>query len=304
MSERTKNIIRSPEAEAFLRMVTKDFYADSYTGLWIYEVIGREWDDLRGWSEGLIYEAYPQTCTWSIDIWEWMYGIPSNPSLSLELRRQNLMAKIRSTKPINPETIRRGIASLIGRETDEVEVTDFVAPYRFKITITASPEEYRAGEMYQWVRTVKPSHLAFNITVETEADIEGRISAAAAVMSSPKTVITNSQTFDDLGLQGEERAVAATMNHPVTIITNNAGHREEAISASSRMGAATVQNAHTIITNNQDTESESIATAHTSAGTVTAQRLIITNHPQRSANGTARAASGTGAVTSHRTIIT
>ena len=275
MSERTKDIIQSEEARAFLRMVTKDFYADSYTGLWIFEVIGREWDDLRSWADGLIFEAYPQTCTWSIDIWEWMYGIPSNPSLSIELRRQNLMAKIRSTKPINPETIRRGIASLIGRETDEVEVDDLAGPYRFKITILASPEEYRATELYKWVRTVKPSHLAFNITVETKAEIEGRISTAAAVLSAPKTIITNSQTFDDLDLEGAEIAATATTSHQRVFITNN-----------------------------QHIERSNEITASTAAGMITAPRLIITNSPQRTSGSEVTARTKTGAVTSHRTIIT
>lgn len=275
MSDRTKDIIQSPEAEAFLRMVTKDFYADSYTGLWIYEVIGREWDDIRGWTEGLVYETQPQTCTWSLPIWEWMYGITPTSDQSMEVRRLNLMAKIRATKPINPETIRRGIASLIGRDRSEVTVTDFVKPYTFKITITASQEEYRAAEMFRWVRETKPSHLSFTISVETKADIKGNIHTAAAVVSAPKLIITNSQAFDDLGLQGKENT-----------------------------GAATISHAKTIITNNQQTEVESKAKAKASAGTVTNQRLIITNHQSIESSGTAMARATTGTVTSQRIIIT
>ena len=33
--------------------MTKGFYSNSYTGLWIYEVIGREWDEMRAWAEGM-----------------------------------------------------------------------------------------------------------------------------------------------------------------------------------------------------------------------------------------------------------
>ena len=50
-------IIQSPEAETFLGMVTKGFYSNSYTGLWMYEVIGREWDEMRGWAEELQNET-------------------------------------------------------------------------------------------------------------------------------------------------------------------------------------------------------------------------------------------------------
>ena len=80
-------IIKSPEAKMFLRMVTKDFYNNSYLGLWMYEVIGREWDEMREWAEELKAEIYPQTCTWSIDIWEWIYGRESNDCLPLDDRR-------------------------------------------------------------------------------------------------------------------------------------------------------------------------------------------------------------------------
>ena len=81
-------IIQSPEAETFLGMVTKGFYSNSYTGLWMYEVIGREWDEMRGWAEELQNEIHPQTCTWSVAIWEWVYGIEPDETLPLEYRRQ------------------------------------------------------------------------------------------------------------------------------------------------------------------------------------------------------------------------
>lgn len=40
MSKPELDIIRSQSAEAFLRSVTKGFYDQSYTALWMYEVIG------------------------------------------------------------------------------------------------------------------------------------------------------------------------------------------------------------------------------------------------------------------------
>ena len=68
MSKPELNIIHSPEAETFLRMVTKGFYDRSYIGLWLFEVMGREWDEMRSWSENLKSEIFVQTCTWSIGI--------------------------------------------------------------------------------------------------------------------------------------------------------------------------------------------------------------------------------------------
>ena len=165
-------IITSEEARAFLRMVTKGFYSQSYTGLWIYEVIGREWDELRAWAEGLRDEINPQTCTWSVGIWEWVYGIEPDETLDLEFRRQRILSKIKAVRPINPETIRRAVAVLIGASVEAVEVNDFVAPYRFEIVVHPQETPFPYNRVAPYVREIKPSHLAFDVTVETKIEIQ------------------------------------------------------------------------------------------------------------------------------------
>ena len=165
-------IIQSPEAETFLGMVTKGFYSNSYTGLWIYEVIGREWDEMREWAEGLQDEIHPQTCTWSVPIWEWVYGIEPDETLPLAYRRQRILSKIVGVKPINPEVIRRGVTALIGGTDGEVEVNDFVEPYRFEVILHPSgknPLNY--AKIFTYIREIKPSHLAFEAAIETKVDI-------------------------------------------------------------------------------------------------------------------------------------
>ena len=165
-------IIQSPEAETFLGMVTKGFYSNSYTGLWIYEVIGREWDEMRGWAEELQNEIHPQTCTWSVAIWEWVYGIEPDETLPLEYRRQRILSKIVGVTPINPEVIRRGVTALIGGADGEVEVNDFVGPYRFEVILHPSgknPLNY--AKIFTYIREIKPSHLAFEAAIETKVDI-------------------------------------------------------------------------------------------------------------------------------------
>ena len=96
MSKPDLDIIHSPEAETFLRMVTKGFYDNSYIGLWMYEVIGREWDEMRAWAEGLKTEINPQTCTWSVAIWEWVYGIESDETWNTGGRESSPKSSARS----------------------------------------------------------------------------------------------------------------------------------------------------------------------------------------------------------------
>jgi len=162
-------IIQSPEAETFLRMVTKGFYDNSYTGLWLYEVIGREWDEMLEWAEGLKNEIHPQTCTWSIDLWELLYGIEPDEGLPLEYRRKRVLAKIVGVKPINPKEISRGVSALIGGTNGWVEVHDLTEPYRFELIlhqIGDKPLNY--ANIFSFVRAIKPSHLAFRAAMQAE----------------------------------------------------------------------------------------------------------------------------------------
>lgn len=157
MSKPDLAIIHSPEAEAFLRTVTKGFYNRSYIGLWIYEVIGREWDELRLWSEGMRTEIHPQTCTWSIAVWEWVYGFEPDESMALEERRRRILSKVIGAKPINPEVLRRGISVVSGAEA---EVTDFIAPYRFGVTLNITNNPIPMERVLRYIYEAKPAHLS------------------------------------------------------------------------------------------------------------------------------------------------
>lgn len=278
MSERTKDIIQSPEAEAFLRMVTKDFYADSYTGLWIFEVIGREWDDLRAWTDGIILEANPQTCTWSMDIWEWMYGLPTNASQPMEIRRINLMAKIQSKKPINPEILRLGVAAMTGLEKESVEVTDFSGPYRFKITIKESPRAFPAKDMRKWVRETKPSHLAYDMMVETEAEASTAIYAAVGATTHQIIVITNAQGHREREAEEAQHPAVGASTHQQIVVANAQGHRAQEMTETHRTAIGTAIHTEITVGNTRSMESTAGTTAKLGAATTTHQRVIIENN--------------------------
>ena len=142
-------------------MVTKGFYDRSYMGLWIYEVIGREWDELRQWSEGMRTEIHPQTCTWSIAIWEWVYGIEPDESMILPLRRQRLFQKISGARPANQDLIRRNIANILSIPIESVTVDELAGPYAFSVTISNGPDNelMSCGQALSFIRRVKPAHI-------------------------------------------------------------------------------------------------------------------------------------------------
>ena len=193
-----QEIIKSPEAKRFLGMVTKDFYNDSYTGLWIYEVIGREWDEMRSWVEGYKKEINPQTCTWSISIWEWVYGFEPDDSLPLEFRRQRLLSHIRVARPINPEVLRRAVVAFVGGNDTSVEVTDFTGPYRFEVVIHPQEAPFFYSRVGKFIWDIKPSHLAFDTVIETKLIIQVLIGEEAYLYGNGLTGMYPSGTRPDI----------------------------------------------------------------------------------------------------------
>lgn len=184
MSKPELDIIRSPEAEMFLRSVTEGFYNRSYLGLWIFEVIGREWDEMALWSRDIRNEIYVQTCTWSIGIWEWVYGFEPGEGMTLEERRQRIMSKVRGVRPINPEVMRRGIATVSGAD---VGLKDFSRPYSFSVTLNVTKKPIPMERVQQFIYNTKPAHLAVSVEV-IFPEIESTLRVGGAVGNS--TIIT------------------------------------------------------------------------------------------------------------------
>jgi len=169
MSENNnRDIIKSPSAGRMLRMVTDGFYDRAYIAGWIFEVIGREYDEMAEWAHGMRNEMLPQTCIWSISIWEWVYGIIPDESLSLAVRRNRIMAQILTEAPINPEVIRQGIMALTG---SDVLVTENVAAFVFSVIISQPQRTLDYLDIWRYIRRVKPSHMAFTLQVQEPFDM-------------------------------------------------------------------------------------------------------------------------------------
>lgn len=184
MSKPDLDIIHSPEAQAFLRSVTEGFYNRSPLGLWMFEVIGREWDEMAAWSRDIKNEIYVQTCTWSIGIWEWVYGFEPGDGMTLEERRQRIMSKVRGVRPINPEVMRRGIATVSGADVD---LKDFSRPYGFSVTMNVTNKPIPMERVQKFIYDTKPAHLAVSVEI-IFPEIECTLHVGGAVGNN--TIIT------------------------------------------------------------------------------------------------------------------
>ena len=198
MGRRTE-IITSPTAEHMLGMVTNDFYNDAYIALWLFEVIGREYDEITEWVVGLRNEIHPATCTWSIGIWEWVYGLESDPSLPLEQRRQRIIAHIAGKSAINPEVIRRGVAALAGGA--EVAINERIAPYTFEVVIEPGSQPVDFGEIWRYVRRIKQSHMSFVLEEKSVPEFEVADYLAAVAVEHIREVFIDTNREDEITTQ-------------------------------------------------------------------------------------------------------
>lgn len=154
-----------------LLMVTAGFYDRSHIALRLFQAIGEQWDEMEDWVSGLWAELFPQTCTWSVGYWENLYGIRSEESLSLSLRRQQVMARVLYQAPMNPETVRRGVVALTGCE--DVVLEDFVAPYTFHVTVNHPSNLENMADVWGYLWEMKPSHLSFRLFFQQETLVVG-----------------------------------------------------------------------------------------------------------------------------------
>ena len=202
-----KEIITSPAAGRMLKTVTKDFYNDSYTGLWMFEVIGKEYDPMGEWAKNLRYETRPQTCTWSIGIWEFIYGLEPDETLTLEARRQRIISKRLSRPPLNPDRI----AFMITEMTrSPVNIADPIAPYTFRVIIDENENTvFDSPAVIKTLRKKKPSHLSldviFNILIITFKNIFDFVFVDLKIGSILDETVSRNLAFKDFkfGVRGK-----------------------------------------------------------------------------------------------------
>lgn len=150
-------ILTSPEAQKIIGQVSP-IYGAAFVGLWLFQVIGYQLDDMEKWSREFEAETVPQTATWSLDYWEQNYGIPRNPYLSVEQRRARIISKIRDRAPMNPAKLAKYVTSVTGVECEIIENTGKNA---FKLV--RHEQTGPLGLVRIALNEAKPAHLIYKI---------------------------------------------------------------------------------------------------------------------------------------------
>ncbi|MBR1742168.1 MAG: DUF2313 domain-containing protein [Lachnospiraceae bacterium] len=129
-----ENFPTSKAAKEMLHMVSEDFYATSYVGKWLFQVLGIEWDEIKEKLEELPQQLFIETATWGLKWHEIKWQLPVREYLTYEERRQILYAKRDFKAPMTPYLMEKYIRQTVGVETHIYDChdsrgTDWVAEH-------------------------------------------------------------------------------------------------------------------------------------------------------------------------------
>ncbi len=176
-------ILKSPQAQRIIDFVAP-IYGESYTALWLFEVIGRALDDVAGYAATLQKQAVPDTATWTLPYWEKEYGITPDPAWTEEQRQKNILAKIKYVPPVNPQKLAEFASAAAGVPC---RVIENVSKNTFRIEIDGNSRTLE--RLQKIIEEAKPAHLIWSMQVHTPP-VETRIYVAGVqIFDRSRTVL-------------------------------------------------------------------------------------------------------------------
>lgn len=194
-TEMMRSILQSEKAQEIIDYVSP-IYGKSYVGLWIFEAIGTVLDNVWQISDQLRYETNPATANLLLSYWEAQYAIPPDPTLTIEQRRQRIIAKIESRASCNPRVLASAVSAALNGA--HVEVYENVAKNTFRVNIRDAVSDITPA--VNVIEEMKPAHLIYTISValQNAADID--IKVATAITHGLKFEMEVSGEFEELGV--------------------------------------------------------------------------------------------------------
>ena len=167
LTEQMLGILTSPAARDIVSQLSP-IYGEARAALWLFQVIGAELDDTRKWTGELIDQVTPHRATWTLDYWEDELGIPRDPTLSTEKRRERILSYLRNRAPMNPHTLAR-IASAAANDA-ECRIEERTGkPANFTVWVSALPSEADKAKIAAAVERAKQARLSFDVKYEQHA---------------------------------------------------------------------------------------------------------------------------------------
>ena len=166
-----EQILTSKSAKQMIDYVSP-VYGKSRIGLWLFQVIGLELDDVKTICEDIIDQIFVNRATWGLSIWEKEYGITPLPDQTIAQRRAQI-SQMRVKKPLNPTRFEKIIKALSGVETKFIENT---AKNTFQVNLYGVVNNY--DEVVRRIDKLKPAHLLCDIRISDVMESETALNYA------------------------------------------------------------------------------------------------------------------------------
>lgn len=164
-TELMNQILTSPLAQKIVQNLPPR-YGDAYAALWLFQIIGLELDEMYQWAMGVRDQVVPQTATWSLPLWEQLYGIIPDQSWPDERRRQNILNKMHERFAMNPKRAENILSVFAGAD---VRIKERTGKNQFTVCINSTPYLADLSSIMQRLDEIKPAHLIYDIVFERYA---------------------------------------------------------------------------------------------------------------------------------------
>lgn len=119
-------------------------------------------DELNNNIDSLFEQAFINTATWAIDLWEKAFGIKSSED-NIEERRSRVMSKMRSGGTLSLSIFENILSSFYN---GQVEIVEIPAESKFEVHFTSTVGTPRnIDTITQVINEIKPAHLAFEYVI-------------------------------------------------------------------------------------------------------------------------------------------
>lgn len=171
-----REILTSKTAQEIIDYISQ-IYGKSYVALWILQAIGTVLDNVWDISEELLLETTPENTTLLIEYWEAQYGINPDPSLTIEQRRERILAVVQAGTACNPDVLANAVSGVLNGA--RVTVTENVAKNTFRVNVQDYVED--AEPAINLINKMKPAHLIYQMQIAVLTRVIAEIKIAAAV---------------------------------------------------------------------------------------------------------------------------
>lgn len=118
-TELMEQILTNEKAQEIIDYVSQ-IYGNSYVGLWLFQTIGSVLGPLTDTSDQLMLETSPATSNLLLPYFENEYGIQADPTMTLEQRREVVVAAMRSKGACTPARLADSVSAALGGAPVEI----------------------------------------------------------------------------------------------------------------------------------------------------------------------------------------